>query len=80
MTTIINNPNPGENKDNSAASGGSGVIIGAVIVVLVLVVGIVLALPYIKERMDSMTKPGNATINIELPPPATSPDNATVPN
>ncbi|MFZ2484809.1 MAG: hypothetical protein WAX80_01855 [Minisyncoccia bacterium] len=68
MTTVINNP--GENKESAAASGGAGVIIGAVVVILILVGVIVLALPYIRERVDGMSKPQNATINVQLPPSA----------
>lgn len=71
MTTVINNPGGVETRDNANASGGSGVVVGAVIVVLVLVVGIVLALPYIKGRVDGMTKPTNPTINVTLPAPTT---------
>ena len=70
MTTVINNPGGNEVvRDNANASGGSGVVIGAVIVVLVLVVGVILALPYIRSRVDGMTKPTNPTINVTLPEP-----------
>lgn len=75
METIINNP--GENKgsnSNEASSGASGVVVGAVIVVLVLIAVIVLSLPYIRERIDGMSHPGNPTINnpiinLQLPTP-----------
>jgi hypothetical protein len=69
MTTVINNPGGSEVRGNANESGGSGVVIGAVIVVLVLVGGIILALPYIKGRVDGMTKPTNPTINVTLPAP-----------
>jgi predicted metalloprotease len=64
MTTVINNP--GENS-NADASGGSGVVVGAVLVVLVLIVVIVLSLPYIRQKVDNMSKPANPTINVTLP-------------
>ena len=69
MTTIINSPREqGENNGNNA-SGGAGVLIGAVVVVLVLVVGIILALPYLRQRFNSVTSPvvNNPTINVQLP-------------
>jgi hypothetical protein len=76
MTTVINNPNtnnPGENNSNS--SGASGVVVGAVIVILILVAVLIYAIPYLRERIDSMSRPGNPvinpTINVQLPnPPA----------
>lgn len=67
MTTVINNPN--NPNGNSESSGASGVVIGAVIVVLILIGVIIFALPYIRERVDSMSQPANPTINIELPTP-----------
>ena len=65
MSTIINNP--GGNKDNADASGGSGVIIGAVLVVIVLIVVVMLALPYVREKVDDISNVENPTINVELP-------------
>ena len=67
MTTVINNP--GETKDASATSAGSGVVIGAVLVLLVLVVVIVLSLPYFRGQIYNMTHQGNPTINVTLPTP-----------
>ncbi len=76
MTTVINNP--GENKEGAAMSAGAGVMIGAVIVILILVGGIVLALPYIREKTDGMGKIENPTINVQLPQP-TAPTTTTTP-
>ncbi|HAO64680.1 TPA: hypothetical protein DCQ44_01730 [Candidatus Taylorbacteria bacterium] len=74
MTTVINNP--GENGSNS--SGGAGVVIGAVLVVLVLAVGIVLSLPYIRSQINKITnKPVNPTINVTLPAPVVPPQPTT---
>ena len=68
MTTVINNP--GENRvgpDNANASGGSGVVTGAVIVVLALIGAVVLALPDIRERTDAMSQPAEPVVNIQVP-------------
>ena len=65
MATIINNP--GENSNGNGASAGAGVVIGAVIVILMLIVALVYSLPYIKGQVNSMTHPGNPTINVQLP-------------
>ena len=64
MTTVINNP--GENKESSAVSGGVGVVIGAILVILVLFVVVMLTLPYIRKQMDSITNT-EPTINVVLP-------------
>lgn len=76
MTTIINSPR--ENKDSAAASGGAGVIIGAVLVVLILIGIIMLSLPYIREKIDGFSNIENPTINVELPP-ITIPSTDTIP-
>jgi hypothetical protein len=79
MATVINNPDG--NRDNSAMSGGSGVFVGAALVILVLVVVIILSLPYIRQQIDGMTKPTNPTINVTLPNPPTpqTPPDQTAP-
>lgn len=64
-TTIIN---PKESSGNGS-SGGAGVVIGAVLVIIVLGVAIVLALPYIRKQVDAMRSPGSPTINVQLPNP-----------
>lgn len=64
MSTVINNP--GENN-GSGTSGGIGVVIGAIIVLLLLGVAIIYALPYIRSRIDETSKPANPTINVQLP-------------
>ncbi|MDD4989037.1 MAG: hypothetical protein PHV42_01240 [Candidatus Pacebacteria bacterium] len=69
MTTVINNPTPGENNNGNATSAGAGVVIGAVLVLLVLIVVIVLALPYVRSQFNTMSHPGNPTINVQLPNP-----------
>ncbi len=79
MTTVINNP--GDNgpvetvQGQSAMSAGSGVIIGACIVILVLGAAIFFSLPYLRSQINSMTHPGNPTINnptikLEVPLPS----------
>lgn len=70
MTTVINNPRENRSDGNSAVSGGSGVVIGAVIVLIVLVGGIILALPYLRKQIEAMRSPGNPTINVQLPAPS----------
>jgi len=65
MTTVINNP--GENKESSAVSSGSGVVIGAVLVVVVLIGSIVLAMPYIRNKVDDIGTIENPTINVQVP-------------
>lgn len=79
MSTVINNPN---RNNGNGTSGGAGVIIGAVIVILVLVVAIIYALPYIRNRVDSMSEPANPTINVELPslPSANTPASSSTPS
>ena len=76
MTTVINNP--GENKESAAVSGGAGVIIGAVVVILILIGVIVFSLPYIRQKIDSVGNIENPTINVQLPP-ITMPDTVTIP-
>ena len=73
MTTIINNPNKsdGDNAGNNS-SGGAGILIGAIVVILVLVTAIVLALPYLRERINNVTQSktpviNNPTVNVQLP-------------
>jgi len=67
MDTVTNN----QGKNNSdGMSGGAGVLIGAVIVILALVIAIILALPYIRGRVDAMSRPVNPTINVQLPSPS----------
>ncbi len=72
MTTVINNPGESGGSD---ASGGAGVMIGAVIVVLAIVVVLILAIPYFRGRIDTMSTPKtpiiNPTINVQLPNPPT---------
>ncbi len=72
MTTVINNPGGNrvdpENRGHENESGGSGVVIGAVIVVLVLIAVIVLALPYVRDRVDGMSEPVDPVVNIQIPP------------
>lgn len=72
MTTIINNPGENrvepENRGHANESGGSGVVIGAVIVVLVLIAVIVLALPYVRDRVDNMSESADPVVNIQIPP------------
>ncbi len=73
MTTIINNPREsGRDNNGNAESGGAGVLMGAVVVVLVLAVAIILALPYLRERINNVTQSktpviNNPTINVQLP-------------
>ncbi|MEK7120623.1 MAG: hypothetical protein AAB840_00855 [Patescibacteria group bacterium] len=78
MTTVINNPGEIKSNENNAMSGGSGVVIGAVIVLILLVGGIILALPYLRKQIDGMRSPGNPTINVQLPAP-TVPDTKPTP-
>lgn len=66
MTTVINNPGTG---NDNASSGGSGVVIGAVIVILVLAIAAFFGLPYIRSRINNATQPTNPTINVTLPGP-----------
>ena len=47
-------------------SGGAGVVIGAILVILVLVAVVLLTLPYIRKQMDSITNT-KPTINVVLP-------------
>lgn len=64
MSTVINNPSDGGGNN---ASGASGVLIGAVVVVIMLIIGVVLALPYIRGRLDRVSEPVRPTINVQLP-------------
>ena len=73
MSTVINNP--GENN-----GGGAGVVIGAVIVILVLVVVVIYALPYVRGRIDTTSKPANPTINVQVPNLPTPNINVQAPN
>lgn len=77
MSTVINNP--GENNGNGT-SGGAGVVIGAVIVILVLVVVVIYALPYVRGRIDTTSKPVNPTINVQVPNLPTPNINVQVPS
>ncbi len=72
------NTNNSDNNRGGGMGAGSGVVIGAVIVIIILVVTIVLSLPYIRQQIDSMTNPGNPTINVTLPLPA-APSGTTTP-
>ncbi len=77
MSTIINNPGDNKGDNGSNTSGGAGVVIGALIVILILVVVILFSLPYIRQQINSMTHPGNPTINVQIPALPTTPTAST---
>ena len=77
MTTIINNPNEKDVSNGNNASGAAGILIGVVLVIMILGVVIFLSMPYIRDRINSLSSPtvNNPTINVQLPTP-----NITLPN
>ncbi len=77
METIINNPS----EKGESNAGSDGIIIGAAVVVLTLVVLFIYSMPYLRERFNIMTRPSvpviSPTINVLVPYPSTSPVQTT---
>jgi hypothetical protein len=67
MATIINNPDSGAGND----SGGMGMIIGAIVLVLILVLFFIYGLPALRGNNGStgnqINVPDKVDVNVETP-------------
>ena len=82
MTTIINNPNEKDVSNGNSASGATGILVGAVLVIIILAVIIFLSMPYIRDRINALSSPtvNNPTVNVQLPAINITPPNASTTN
>lgn len=76
MATIVNNPQPGDNRTVESGDG-IGIIAGVIIAILLIVLFVVYGLPALNGRNQATTPTPGTDVNVTLPTPSPAPGTFT---